>query len=1251
MSALHHTQSPSFVRSLSVLVLASIAFNAGAQMATTPLLTRSTAVYPNLVFMYDDSASMPGAGVYQFGGATGVYGQTGPGASSGSSLTTNTYVSQSPSVNLIYYNPKITYKMRVDANGNDIATSTLSNSTSFKVYFYKKAGASTSTSTYDGTGNDPTASGSYFATGSPAGYQPTGTELASGASTSTRYPNTASSSVSTYPKWVGRTDCVSATTTCSWAEELRNYSVWKAYHSDRDRLSKTGIGLAFKSIGPTLRLGWGKINTLDGGNLDSGVALFDQTTKSNFYSWLYGINSNVAGTPNRLALDTVGKYYSRSDSDGPWGTTPRVASTGSTTLSSPVSTENKANHLSCRRSFAMLMTDGYYNDSNPSVGGNVDNANGPIISSPTGATYQYKPSTAPLYKDSNSSSFADVAMKYWVNDLRADLENRVPASSTNESFWQNMTFYAIGLGVYGTLPQTTTTINNIKSGATSWPTIATNDPKAIDDMWHATLNARGAIYTATDSQTLNDGIDSMMSSINKMTSTQSGVAVSTASLKTGTRKYTPQYTTVTWQGNTVARNLDPITGNESSTAWQVQDSDSVGNIYAGIPAYGSRNIVVGTAATSGARAVNFTLSAMTSASLIGDMPASARTSAMIDYLRGDATNETEAGGMRVRPNRLGDIVNSSPVFVQSSPVREVTDPLVASSKRVMEIAATTNPLPGTGTSYTSYMTTLGARTEGVLLVGANDGMLHAFRDGTAGTPSDGGKEVFAYVPRSALARMDKLANPYYAHQYLVDGPNTENDGYWGSAWHQVLLGTTGAGGKTVYALDVSSPLAMGSSNVLWEVNNSTTGFSNLGYVLSDVQSGPLQDNTFAAVFGNGYESTSGIASLMVVNMQTGALIRELQVPTATGGPWSATVASVTTTYKNGLGGVKLVRDTLEQRIVGAYAGDLRGNLWRFDLSSSNPAAWTVTQAYSTGTVAPSTTVPTGNPQPITAAPQWIPHPTAGRIVVFGTGKFYQDIDVPAPYSTQTMYGIWDKTSFGTSPGTNLPIVKSSLDQRVLSTLAVDSTFLQLTDTAGNAPGVINWTTKSGWYFDLPFTGQRLVYPMEKLLNRNSRALVVDTISPANVSTNACVQSGSGASWVMFIDGLYGADPGRAPDISASNYTSVLMVPSSTSSFAMGAASSADGRNTTLKVDSSSTSSKNTVKMVTLSGGNASGLQSDISCILLGTCAPPPDCTTNPTDPSCSPPPPDCTIIPTPAGCSSTPPKIIKTREWRQIFMR
>src|SRR5205085_1448195 len=89
-------------------------------------------------------------------------------------------------------------------------------------------------------------------------------------------------------------------------------------------------------------------------------------------------------------------------------------------------------------------------------------------------------------------------------------------------------------------------------------------------------------------------------------------------------------------------------------------------------------------------------------------------------------------------------------------------------------------------------------------------------------------------------------------------------------------------------------------------------------------------NHWVAIFGNGYESKSCKASLFIVNVANGVKLAEI----------STGVGSCTTGNQNGLGPVRIVRNASRQ-IIGAYAGDLQGNLWKFDLSGASAASWRV----------------------------------------------------------------------------------------------------------------------------------------------------------------------------------------------------------------------------------------------------------------------------------------------------------------------
>jgi type IV pilus assembly protein PilY1 len=848
-------------------------------------------------------------------------------------------------------------------------------------------------------------------------------------------------------------------------------------------MATTGIGSAFQPLkADVIRLGWSTIKNLNSDSvLDRGVSSFDAGTsaggtKNLFFTWLYGRTFD-GGTPNLPAVNKIGQYYERTDSDGPWSSIPDPASTGITTVTTavgPGKTELPANHLSCRRSYSMLITDGYSNSGIPTTAGNSDNTGFSILPA-VGTAFTYTP--AAPYNDAASNTMADIAMHYWGRDLRS-LANRVPRISStrgdNPSTWQNVSFYAVTLGIDGTLPQTTATIANIKAG-TPWPTPVESKPTTIDDIWHATINGRGELLNASNGSELTTGLNRMFETIAGSPQTLSGVAVSTTFLKNGTRKYKPQYTPGTWSGNLSAIKLDPTTGNDlypPITFWQVERGVDVnGDPISLIPAAASRNIVTWT----GTLAATFNT---TNTGLSADI---------VNYVRGDPAKEQRKSGgtYRNRTAKLGDIVNSGPAYILDN---------VDLNYEKLGF-----------TNYRRFVATKAARTEGVLFVGANDGMLHAFRNST-------GAEIFAFVPKAVWPKLNKLTEPSttvgYAHQYYVDGPNTETDAYLDGNWANVLLGTTGAGAKAVYALNVTNPTSMNASKVLWEVNSSSTGFTNLGHVLSDVQAGKVEavgalaNDDWVAVFGNGFDSSTGVASLFVVNLKTGALLKEI-VADSSGA--------------NGLGGVRLVRDATQQ-VIGAYAGDLKGNLWKFDLKGTDKANWKV------GLSGPLYAA--GSTRAITATPAIVAHPNGGYVVAFGTGKFTETTDTSEPFETQRMYGIWDKQPFGATSVVAGDAVTgdTALQQQTITTVTISSIKYYAVSTNPVAWGDGLSTGKRGWYINLPNSGQRVANPLERLFEKSGGTFVIaSTISPvSSAAPDLCVQSGSGSGWVYLIDGLTGS---------------------------------------------------------------------------------------------------------------------------------
>ena len=407
-----------FWKFLACTLVAVASIGSGfAQIATEPLLTRTPSVEPNMVINLDDSGSMYYGTLYEYGGSNNYLGNTGPSVSD--------YAAYSPDVNRIYYDPRILYKRRVNADGSlqavgatnvYVVDQACNPQLSGSACLNANAPETTSSGTYtikvffrNGNGSYTTTSVNPLSAYFNPSYTPSAAELAAGA-TLLPYPNTNTGGTTTLPKWIARTDCIAVPTTCTWNEEKQNYGNWLAYHSNRMRMSKTGIGLAFQPLQPTFRLGWGLMSDLSANRrLVSGVQLYSSTVRSNFLTWLYAFDNSAtpSGTPTLDSVNAVGVYFTRRDNAGPWATNPTssTAATSTTNRSVTSSAAEDLTHSSCRRSYQLLMTDGYYNSSTvnavsgsplPSgAPGNMDGTAQPAISRPTGGTYAYNPIAYP----------------------------------------------------------------------------------------------------------------------------------------------------------------------------------------------------------------------------------------------------------------------------------------------------------------------------------------------------------------------------------------------------------------------------------------------------------------------------------------------------------------------------------------------------------------------------------------------------------------------------------------------------------------------------------------------------------------------------------------------------------------------------------------------------------------------------------------------------------------------------------------
>lgn len=435
----------------------------------------------------------------------------------------------------------------------------------------------------------------------------------------------------------------------------------------------------------------------------------------------------------------------------------------------------------------------------------------------------------------------------------------------------------------------------------------------------------------------------------------------------------------------------------------------------------------------------------------------------VDWLLGNSTHENNASGLRERGsgdkrNILGDIVNSSPAYVGAWDFRY-------------------NRLPVGGSSYRDYVDTKKTKIPRVI-VGSNNGMVHVFQAPTKEVAGgDVFRELYAYIPSMVLSKIANLAQPNYGtpenpHQFIVDGPITVGDVYIGDSWRTIAVGTLGAGGKGIYALDVTDET---TPKVLWEL--SEKDYPSLGYVMGKPLIVPMKNNRWAVVLGNGSES-GAFSSLLVIDIES---------PKD-----NARSYSLSTGVGVGLSAPELLSNGVGQTEV-AYAGDLSGNLWRFDLSNADSAKWKkqylVFKAVDEG----------NNPQPIHAAPTLGLNPKMNNkiMVYFGAGKYFDSGDNATPASPQySFYAIADVGS---------EVTRSSLFEKTLTTNYSTRTRKVVEDTSTPIQSP-NWGVHNGWRLDFDDTaGERVTTKAILLQDR----LIFPTLIPSGV---ACEFGGK--SWLM-----------------------------------------------------------------------------------------------------------------------------------------
>jgi type IV pilus assembly protein PilY1 len=873
---------------------------------------------------------------------------------------------------------------------------------------------------------------------------------------------------------------------CSIQEEMQNFANWFQYYRSRINIARAGTALAFAKQGEGLRVGFGTINTEAPSKKSIGTKIlgvsddFRAPAKVDFLNSLYKHPIPKAGTPLRRAMDDIGQYFMIQDDTGPWFTKELV--NGKLAFSK--------NQITCRQNFNILMTDGYWNGdgaSNKNIKGiNVDAIDGNKMVSADGGEYTYK-AEAP-YSDDHKDTLADIAMFYWKNDLRPDWKDakqkNVPVSekSMDKAFWQHLVQYTVGLGVKGSLDPKTD-LDLLIKGEKKWPVAATNQ---VDDLWHAAINSRGQFFNAANPVEFADALTSSLNEIAKRSGDAAAVATSNTILGTNTKIYTSTYMTGNWSGRLEQKTLDPITGHIKSTDWNTDDkipssekrlivtsrADGLGGIDFKFDQLSASNkqIFINAAATY--KAPSITTEKITSET-------TATPSELVDYLRGNQLKE----GKPFRPRKplLGDLVNSDPQYIKEG--RDGGYGSLPSNEKGQS-------------SYIKFYNDNAEKRSATVYVGSNDGMLHAFN--ASDDDADKGKERFAFVPQEVMSKMPLLAKTDYSHEFFVDATPMIADAAIGSdtekPWRTVLVSGLGAGGKGVFALDVTDPTNFSKDNVLWELGANLPALDDdMGYTFGTPQIGRLKNGKWVAIFGNGYDSTNQKAVLYVVDLLT----REVQkIDTNTG----------SSSQPNGLSTPKILLNT-DATINSVYAGDLLGKMWKFDFDNGSDVNPTAKILYDAA-------------RPITTQAQLFLHPLGGFLVLFGTGKIFEEMDAKT-IDEEALYGVWDKVA-GKS-GKKVDETQVTSGKLVIQKLSIESIkrsgSLEPTVYYKVTNNTLDWKTNLGWTIPLSLKkGERLVTDP----NAFEGQIIFTTLFPST-STDPC--SSDGLTTTLQINPLNGGPLG------------------------------------------------------------------------------------------------------------------------------
>ncbi len=595
----------------------------------------------------------------------------------------------------------------------------------------------------------------------------------------------------------------------------------------------------------------------------------------------------------------------------------------------------------------------------------------------------------------------------------------------------------------------------------------------------------------------------------------SAVTTNSTSIRSDSRLYQARFNANGWSGQLLAYS---IAANGTVSSGEEWDGATLLRAQTGVSADSRTLITYGSASRDGLPFTWAGLAGQTAQTDALNRDAAGTTDNRggdrVAWLRGQSQHEGKsASQLRERAaGPLGDIVNSNPLYV-GPPAAGYSD---------VDFA-----------DYEAFAAAWRNRTP-IVWLGGNDGMLHGFnvKVGSA----NAGREVLGYVPAPLYANLSQLTAQGYSHRYYADGSPMVADAVVGGAWKSVLVSGLNGGGKGYFALDVTDPdtsfiQTRAADLVLWEFTSADDADlgSSYNWPAKNLTNGQsrqimrMNDGRWAAIVGNGYNSGAGRAALFILFLDGG-----------TDGSWASggnsggdyvKLVAESASGSNGLSTPVPFDLNGDGKVDVIYAGDLKGNLWKFDVASATPGLWQVALS---GQPLFTAQDAAGNIQPILAPPEITVHKLGGVMLLFGTGKYLEETDATST-AVQSFYGLWDRAGAGGTagilsgeavPGRQWLLGQSLTEYAAGSVIDGRTISIGVRVPTGspviwcNAASLASCATSGvptawlGWRMDLPTSGERLT-GIPQLINS---VIYFSTFIP---SSAACQHGGDG--WLMALD--------------------------------------------------------------------------------------------------------------------------------------